>query len=258
VPITSSDLKLKLSIKTGSAGNSQAQGDPNASLGKYISTTEITDATLDNLFDDVSGDENAAGTVEYRCLFVHNAHASLTLQSPKVWLSGKRCAAAASTDKFTFNSHGFSDGEAVRVEAEYSYDTLPAGVNNSTTYYVVSSTTNDFKLSATQGGSAIDITADGTATVRRFANCTIALAIDNAAASAIGSASAQADSVANETTAPSAVGSFSSPTTKATGLSLGNLPAGQCRAVWVRRTPLNVGARAVDGTLPRVEGDTAA
>jgi hypothetical protein len=40
---------------------------------------------------------------------------------------------------------------------------------------------------------------------------------------------------ANETAAPTSV-SFSAPTTDATGLALGNIPFGQHRAVWIRRT----------------------
>jgi hypothetical protein len=258
MPIVTADLLVKLSVTTGAAGNSTAQGNVNNSLGKYISTTQITDASLNNLFDDVSGDENAAGTVDYRCIFLHNSHATLSLTGTVVWLGGKRCTVAASTDKFTFTSHGFSDGDAVRIVAEYATDTLPTGVNNSTTYFVVSSTANDFKLAATAGGAAIDITVDGTATVRRFGNTTVAIAIDNAAASAVGSASAQADLIGAETTAPSSVGAFSSPVTKATGLSLGTIAAGNCRAVWVKRTPLNNGARNPDSAVVRFEGDTAA
>lgn len=177
--ITAADIKFKFSVKTGSAGNSTA-GTAAGSLGKYISTTEITDATLHNLFDVVTGDENAASDVEYRCIFVHNAHATLTWQSPVVWLSAE-----------------------------------------------------------VAGG------------------CTAAIAVDGVAASAIGSASAQADEVANEGTAPTGE-SFSSPTTKGTGLALSDIPAGQCRAIWIRRTAANTAALDNDGVTIRVEGDTAA
>ena len=69
--IVAGDIKIKLSIKSGSAGNSLAQGDINASLGKYISTTEPVSATGNNLFDNVTGGENLASGVEYRCIFVH-------------------------------------------------------------------------------------------------------------------------------------------------------------------------------------------
>jgi len=177
--IVTGDILFKLSIKTGSAGNSLPQADPNASLGKYISTTQITDANLNNLFDDVSGDENLADDVEYRCFFIHNAHASLSLLTPVVWISTE--------------------------------------------------------------------TALG-------ANC--AVAIDDIAASPIGQSGAQADEVANESTAPTGE-SFTSPTTKATGLSLGTLAAGYCRAVWVRRTANHSAALNNDSVSIRVEGDTA-
>lgn len=88
MPITAPDIKLKYSVKTGAAGNSTA-GTANGSLGKYISTTELPDATLNALFDDVSGSENAALDVEYRCVFIHNSHATLTLTAPVLWISSQ-------------------------------------------------------------------------------------------------------------------------------------------------------------------------
>ena len=46
MPISSTDLLFKYSVTTGSAGNSVSQGNPNASIGKYISTTQWTGGTL--------------------------------------------------------------------------------------------------------------------------------------------------------------------------------------------------------------------
>lgn len=178
--IVSGDLLFKLSVKTGSAGNSTA-GTAAGSLGKYISTTQLSGTALNNLFDDISGAENAASTVDYRCVFVHNSHATLSLTSAVVYVSAE-----------------------------------------------------------TAGGASV------------------AIAVDNTAASAIGSASAQADEIANETTAPTAVGAFSTPTTAGAGLSLGTIPAGQCRAFWVRRTAANSAALDADGATWAVSGDTAA
>lgn len=177
--ITAADILFKFSVKTGAAGNSTA-GTAAGSLGKYISTTQITDASLDNLFDDITGDENAASTVDYRCYFVHNAHATLTWVGVKVWIS-----------------------------AEVS------------------------------GGASA------------------AIAIDVTAASAIGSAGAQAEQIATETTAPASE-TFTAPTTKGAGLTLGDLPPGQTRAIWVRRTAANTVAVDSDGVTIRCEGDTAA
>ena len=178
--ISATDILFKLSIKTGTAGNQNAQANVNESLGKYISTTEIVDATLNNLFDDVSGDENAASDVEYRCIFVHNAHATLTWQGVVCWISAE----------------------------------VAGGAN-------------------------------------------AAISIDTTVASPIGQTTAQALEVAGEDTAPTGL-TFSSPTTKATGLSIGDLAAGNCRAIWIRRSATNSAALNNDGVTVRCEGDTAA
>lgn len=179
--IVAADIKFKLSILTGAAGNA-ATSTPAGSLGKYISTSELSGTALNNLFDDISGAENAASDVEYRCVFVHNAHATLSLQNAVVYLS------------------------------------------------------------AEVGGGA-----------------GIAIAVDDVTESLIGGASAQADEIADEGTAPGAgVGAFSSPTTAGTGLSLGTIQAGYCRAFWVKRTAANSAALDADGVTFAVSGDTAA
>ncbi|NOJ28233.1 MAG: hypothetical protein DA330_09515 [Nitrososphaera sp.] len=79
MPIVAGDIDFHLS---GGAGNT----DPNAALGGAISTTQLTDNTLNNLWDDVSGAESSAGDTEYRCIYVKNAHGTLTLQSAKIWI----------------------------------------------------------------------------------------------------------------------------------------------------------------------------
>lgn len=178
--ITAGDILYKYSV-AAAAGNTTIGTAP-TSLGDQISTTPIPDASIDNLFDVITGDENAASDVEYRCFFVHNAHATLTWENVMVWLSAE-----------------------------------------------------------VGGGAAA------------------AIALDNIAASAVGSASAQAAAVANENTSPGAgAGAFSSPTTKGTGLAIGNLAPGQVKAIWVRRTAANTGAVNNDGVTIRCEGDTAA
>lgn len=180
--IVAADIKIKLSTKSGAAGNSLAQADVSASLGKYISTTEIVTATANNLFDNVTGGENAASTVDYRCIFVHNSHASLSLESAAIYIS-----------------------------------------------------------SQVSGGTAL------------------AIAIDDLAASAIGSSSAQAYEASTETTDPDAgVGSFSAAASVGAALSLGTIAPGFCRAVWVRRTAANTVAVDDDGGTIVVFGDTAA
>jgi hypothetical protein len=73
--------------------------------------------------------------------------------------------ADAATDVFTAPSHGLADGNRVELEAP-SGATLPAGVSVNTIYFVRDSTTNTFKLAATSGGAAIDITSNGSGVVR--------------------------------------------------------------------------------------------
>lgn len=85
----------------------------------------------------------------------------------------------------------------------------------------------------------------------------VALGVDTTAASAKGSATAQALTIANEDTAPAGV-SFSSPTTAAAGISLGDIPAGSCRAIWVRRTTASSAALDADGFTLGISLDTAA
>lgn len=177
--ITASDILIKLSVTTGSAGNSTAQAAVDSSLGKYISTTQVTDNTLNNLFANATGAQNAASQVDYRCVFVHNAHATLTWQNAVVYMS-----------------------------------------------------------SEVAGGAGCAIGVDATASL------------------AIGSASVQAVTVASSTTAPAGV-SFTSPTTAATGLSLGSIAPGFCKAYWVRRTLANTSAKDNDGVTIGYSGDTS-
>jgi len=127
MPIAGSDILLKFSVKTGAAGNSQA-GTAAGSLGKYISTTQITDASLNNLFDDVGGDENAASDDEYRCIFIHNNHGSITFQNVKVYLLSEVSGGAVlaiGVDTTAASAVGAAPAQALEVADE---DTIPTGV----------------------------------------------------------------------------------------------------------------------------------
>lgn len=65
------------------------------------------------------------------------------------------------------------------------------------------------------------------------------------------------ETIANESTAPSGP-SFTRPTSKGTGLSIGNIPPGQYKGIWIRRTVNALAAAANDSGSIRCEGDTAA
>lgn len=66
--------------------------------------------------------------------------------------------ADSSTDKITLASHGFAANQKVVLSGSVA----PGGLSFGTTYYVVTDTSSTFKLAATSGGAAIDITSNGT------------------------------------------------------------------------------------------------
>lgn len=72
--------------------------------------------------------------------------------------------ADASTDKIQSASHGLSNGFRVY----FTGADLPGGLSRQTKYYVINKTTNDFEVSLTKGGSAVDITSAGSGTMRYF------------------------------------------------------------------------------------------
>ena len=79
MPITTGDIEYRLS---GGTNNT----DPDASIGGGISTTTITTGIDNNLWDDVTGDEANNGSIEYRCFYIINTHATITWRSVKVWI----------------------------------------------------------------------------------------------------------------------------------------------------------------------------
>ena len=168
MPIISTDIVYRLS---GGASNT----DVNASLGGAKSSTNVGTG-LHNLFDVVGSAEAATGDTEYRCVYVHNNHGTLTMQSAKIWISSN-------------------------------------------------TPSTDTSVEIALGSSAVN----GTET-----------------------------SVANENTAPSGP-TFSAPASEGAALSIGDIPAGEHKAVWIKRI-VNTGAAAYnsDGATITVSCDTAA
>lgn len=161
MPIVSSDIKYRLS---GGASNA----DPLLSIGGAKSSFDAS-----NYFDDVTSAEAVAGDVEYRCIYVHNNHGTLTMLGTKIWIQTQ--TPSADTD--------------------------------------------------------------------------VAIGLGAAAVNATETA------VANEGTAPAGV-TFSQPSTFAGGLTIGDIPPGQHKAVWVRRTINAAAAAASDNFTLRTQCDT--
>lgn len=109
MPIVGSDLAYRLS---GGASNTDAA----ASLGGAMSTVGggLITGAVNDLFDDVSGDESAAGDTEYRCMYVQMNNGSLTWTAIRAWLTA----------------------ESASPGSEYAIGLDPAGVNGAATTVV--------------------------------------------------------------------------------------------------------------------------
>ncbi len=83
--IAASDISHRIS---GGASNT----DPNAALGGAMSTVAggiVTTDTLNNLFDDFSSAEAGVTDDFYRGNYWDNEHATLTYQTPFMWISSQ-------------------------------------------------------------------------------------------------------------------------------------------------------------------------
>ena len=70
-----------------------------------------------------------------------------------------------------------------------------------------------------------------------------------------GATTGVADTIGTENEVPAPALTFTAPTTKATGLSIPNLIAGNSHAIWIRRTATNSALQANDGATLEVQGD---
>jgi hypothetical protein len=125
--VLTSDIKIRYSVGTGSAGNTTA-GTASTSLGKYISTTDVSGAT-NAFFDDVNSAEALAGDTEYRCVFVYNSHATdsalnVTAQIVSEVAGGGSTQAAL--DNIATSSVGSASAQASGPVADEN--TAPTGV----------------------------------------------------------------------------------------------------------------------------------
>ena len=114
--IETTDIKVYLS---GGAENT----DPDDSIGGAISTTELTDDTLHNLFAKVTAAEALAGSTKYRAVFFKNEHATLTWEAVKAYIDTQ------TTSEDTSIEIGVAaEGKNSAIEAIADEDTAPEDV----------------------------------------------------------------------------------------------------------------------------------
>lgn len=88
--IITADFSRRLS---GGAANS----DGNLSIGGAKSANAMS-ASTDALFDAVSAAQAAAGLIEYRCIYLHNANATDTMTAARVWINANTPLAGTTLD----------------------------------------------------------------------------------------------------------------------------------------------------------------
>jgi len=123
--IAASDIVVRLTTKTGAAGDTNA-GTPTGSLGGFTSQT-AAGTGLNDLFDDVTGAENAASEAEYRAVDILNNHATLTATSVGIWLTSDVTGGAVpaiGVDPAAATAKG-GTGQGASIATE---DVAPAGV----------------------------------------------------------------------------------------------------------------------------------
>lgn len=76
-------------------------------------------------------------------------------------------------DTWEAPAHGLANDQRVRLESIPGSGALPTTTSENTEYWVVSATTDDFQLSTTQGGAAINLTVIGRALVCAYDPLTI-------------------------------------------------------------------------------------
>ena len=126
-PVFSYTLKFRLSTKSGSAGDSTAS-TPQASLGKYISTTDLVNAAFENLFSNIIAEQVIVGRTVYKCIFLLNSDPVITASNVKIWIASQ--VAGGGTIALGLDPAGVvPKGQASAQAAEVANETTaPAGV----------------------------------------------------------------------------------------------------------------------------------
>jgi hypothetical protein len=128
VSVLNTDIKVRYSTVSGSAGNSLTSTAA-ASLGKYISTTDAAGST-NVFFDDVASADALAGLTEYRCVFVLNDHATdtaLNVQVQVVSEVGGGGVTSAALDNIATSAKGSAGAQATQIATDV---TTPSGVGS--------------------------------------------------------------------------------------------------------------------------------
>lgn len=125
--IIAAEIVPRYTVTTGSAGDTTAGTASTTFGGKYASTTAWAGGSLNDLFDDISGAENAASTIDYRALALLNNNAANILQNAGVYLSAEVAGGASiavAADSTAASAKGAAPAQLLTIASE---TTAPAG-----------------------------------------------------------------------------------------------------------------------------------
>jgi hypothetical protein len=124
-----SDANLKWFYSGGAANN-----DPALSIGGAKSSVEVSATALNNLFDDVTGTEAAAGVTRYRVIYVQNKSADAGgWPAPVAWIGyqPRNPSSPYTADGETY-AFAFAASKNSAVAALANENTAPSGPSFST------------------------------------------------------------------------------------------------------------------------------
>ena len=125
----------------------------------YFCTMNINNATVvkTTVNDGINNDDEILVAKVFRV----QDTATVKLNDDAATIVSSTFTVTPGTDRVNWVGNTLANGDIVVLTTK---DTLPAGLSAETPYAVINRTANDFQLSATVGGSAIDITDSGTDT----------------------------------------------------------------------------------------------
>jgi len=81
--IISSDIEWRLSGGSANTAIANSTGGAMSTAGGGVITTD----TLNNIWENVSGPDATTGKTYYKCIYIKNAHATITFIDPKIFIS---------------------------------------------------------------------------------------------------------------------------------------------------------------------------
>ena len=176
---------LYVSLHTGDPGTTGDQtvneatytGYARVAVARTTGGWTVTAATVANAASITFGQCTAgSNTIEYFGIGTDSSGAGKMLYSFPLCSAYFDGTGKASNDTFTAPGHTLSVNDPIVFTSAIG-GTLPGGISAGTIYFVKTVSGNDITISATLGGSTLDITADGAALVGKISTLAVSLNI---------------------------------------------------------------------------------